>query len=79
MRILVIVMLWLLCIPAQSLAHIEVSSSKDIDHIGTVRTCKNGIRSVAATIGVVKMWALQKFGDQTSIVLAEREEIQTNL
>ncbi|WP_203416256.1 hypothetical protein, partial [Pseudovibrio axinellae] len=65
--------------PAPVLAHIEVSSAEDIDQIGTIRTCKNGINSVEATSGVVKLWALQEFGDQTSLVLAEREEIQTNL
>ncbi|SER96563.1 hypothetical protein SAMN05421798_1901, partial [Pseudovibrio axinellae] len=79
MRKIVIVLLALLCLPAPVLAHIEVSSAEDIDQIGIIRTCKYGLNSVGDTSGVLRLWALQEFGDQTSLIVAEWEDIQTNL
>ncbi|GHB45764.1 hypothetical protein GCM10007094_39020 [Pseudovibrio japonicus] len=79
MRKIAIVLLGLLCIPAPALAHIEVSSIKNVNDINKVKACKNGINSAEATTGVVKLWTMQKFGGRINVILMEREEVTSNL
>ncbi|KZL05349.1 hypothetical protein PsAD2_04274 [Pseudovibrio axinellae] len=79
MRKIAFVLLGLLCIPAPALAHIEVSSIKNIKDINKVKTCKNGINSAEATSGVVKLWTMQKFGGRINVILTGREEVTSNL